>query len=91
MFGKIFNQWATDWKINPLLFWLEFVGTISSIMASVLISVWASSINLFWVFVCWMIGSLSLTITAYIRATGWPMLLMIVYTFFNVIGLYNTL
>ena len=91
MLDKILNQWATDWRFNPLLFWLELVGTFSSIMASVLISLWPGSINLFYVFVCWMIGSVSLTVSAYIRATGWPMILMIVYTFFNLIGLYNTI
>lgn len=91
MIKKILNQWVMDWKHNPLLFWLELIGTVSSIMASVLISVWAGQINLFYVFVCWMIGSVSLTITAYMRSTGWPMLLMIVYTVFNIIGLYNTI
>jgi hypothetical protein len=91
MLNKLFNQWADDWKNHPHLFWLELIGTVSSIAASVIISVWAGTIDLVWVFVCWMIGSLSLTVTAYMRSTAWPMLLMIVYTFFNTIGLYNTL
>lgn len=91
MLDRFFKQWANDWSSNPLLFWLELIGTASSIAASVLISVWTGSIDLFWVFVCWMIGSLSLTVTAYMRSTGWPMLLMIVYTIFNIIGLYNTI
>ena len=91
MFSRISEQWKKDWTENRTIFWFEMIGTLSSITASVLISVWPGSINLFWVFIFWMIGSLSLVASSYMRSTAWPMLLMLVYTVFNLIGLYNTI
>ena len=91
MFDKLIEQWVFDWHNNKLLFWLELIGTVSSITASILISFWPTIINLVWVFVFWMIGSLSLASAAYIRSIAWPMLLMVTYSIFNLIGLYNTL
>jgi hypothetical protein len=88
---RLFDQWKKDWRENRRLFWLEMTGTLSSIVASVLVSFWAGRMDLFWVFLFWLIGSLSLALAAYIRSTAWPMLLMVIYTIFNVIGLYNTL
>jgi hypothetical protein len=88
---RLFDQWRNDWNDNRFLFWLEMIGTTSSIVASMLVSFWAGTMNLFWVFSFWMVGSLSLALAAYIRSTAWPLLLMMVYTIFNVIGLYNTL
>ncbi len=89
MFVEIVEQWKSEWSDRRQLFFLEIIGVISSITASVLISIFQGSINLMWVFVCWLIGSVSMGIAAYLRNIGWPMLLMIVYTFFNIIGLYN--
>lgn len=91
MWNRLIDQWVFDWQNNKLLFWLELIGTLSSIGASVLISFWPTIINLVWVFIFWMIGSLSLASAAYIRSIAWPMFLMVTYSVFNLIGLYNTL
>lgn len=88
---RVIDQWKHDWNTNKFLFFFELIGTASSILASVLISFWPTIINLIWVFIFWLIGSILLTITSYIRSTGWPMLLMITYSVFNIIGLYNLL
>jgi len=85
------DQWKKDWNEHRPIFWLEMIGTLSSIAASVLVSIWANRIDLSWVFIFWMIGSISLAISSYMRSTAWPMILMIVYTVFNLIGLYNTI
>lgn len=91
MFIEIIDQWKSDWSSRRQLFFLEIIGVVSSITASIMISIFQGSINLLWVFVCWLIGSVSMGIAAYLRNIGWPMLLMIVYTFFNIIGLYNSI
>lgn len=88
---RVVDQWAHDWRTNKFLFFFELIGTASSILASVLISFWPTAINLVWVFIFWLIGSLLLLITSWIRSTGWPMLLMLTYSVFNIIGLYNLL
>ena len=90
-FKSIITQWKYDAVHHSKLFILEMIGTLSSIAASVFISIWGNSIGLQTVFYFWLIGSISLAIAAWIRKTAWPMLLMLVYTFFNLIGLYNTL
>ncbi len=91
MLKTLFDQWVNDWKTNKLLFGLELIGTVSSIAAAILISVWPGTINMAWVFLLWMVGSVSLATSAFMRSTAWPMILMITYSIFNIIGLYNTL
>lgn len=91
MWTNLTKQWQHDWQHNRLLCWLELIGTASSITASVLISLWPGTIPLVWVFIFWIIGSVTLSWSGYIRATIWPMTLMLIYTFLNLIGLYNTL
>jgi hypothetical protein len=90
-FKSIVEQWKQDFIHHRGLFILEMVGTLSSIAASVFISFWGNKFGLQTVFYLWLVGSVSLAIAAWIRKTAWPMLLMLVYTFFNLIGLYNTL
>lgn len=91
MISNIFDQWKLDWRTNRRLFNLELIGVASSIAAAILISFFPASISLQLVFVFWLIGSISLAITSYMRANAWPMALMITYTVLNVIGLLNTL
>ena len=91
MLRTLFDQWILDWRESRGLFWFESVGTISSLIAAVLISFWPTAIHLGWIFGFWLIGSGSLAISSFIRNTGWPMILMSTYTVLNIIGLYNVL
>jgi hypothetical protein len=91
MFVKVLARWKSDWNENKLIFWLEAIGTISSLTAAVLISFWPNIINLIWIFSFWLIGSISLAASSCMRQMAWPMILMITYTFLNIIGLYNLL
>lgn len=91
MFSNLVHQWKIDWRENKPLFSFELIGVCSSIFAAILISFWPNIIDLTWVFLFWLVGSVSLAISAWMRATAWPMLLMITYTIFNMIGIYNTL
>lgn len=91
MLQKLTDQWQHDWHNRKVLFFLEVFGTVSSITASVLVSFWPGVISLAWVFLFWLIGSVLLATSAYLRSTAWPMCLMIIYTFLNIIGIYNIL
>lgn len=91
MFQNLITQWQFDWTNRRNLFWLELFGTISSIGASVTISLFHNQVNIFWVFFMWLLGSTSMGICAYLRNIGWPMLIMCIYTVFNIIGLYNSI
>jgi hypothetical protein len=91
MANRLIDQWIIDWRCNKTLFCFELIGTASSICASVLVSFWPNVIDLSWVFIFWMIGSVFLATSAWMRATAWPMFLMVTYTIFNAVGLYNTL
>lgn len=74
-----------------MLFNLELLGVSSSIKAAVLISFFPTAIPLKYVFILWLIGSISLSITSWMRSNAWPMLLMFIYTVLNMIGLINTI
>jgi hypothetical protein len=91
MFNQLVEQWVKDWKYQKITFLFELVGTLSSITASVLISLYPNTINLLWIFIFWLIGSVSLMISSYLRRIAWPFLLMAVYTMFNIIGLFKTI
>jgi len=91
MLSSVFSQWIADWHDRRTLFWFEMVGTVSSLIAAVLISFWPGLIHLSWVFSFWLIGSIALAVSSFMRQAAWPMLLMITYTVFNIIGLWNIL
>lgn len=91
MLSNLLNQWKYDWTNRRYLFCLELFGTISSIGASFTISLFQNHVNIGWVFLMWLLGSISMGICAYLRNIGWPMLIMAIYTVFNIIGLYNAL
>ena len=80
-----------DWKNNKGLFICELIGTISSMLAAALFSFFTKSIDLKWIFMFYIIGSIGLMISSYTRNLLWPTCLMIIYTIFNIIGLYHSL
>lgn len=89
MLNEIIAQWKFDYNNKKIIFYLEVVGTISSIIASFLISTFPETIHLSWVFTFWTIGSISIGTSSYLRKIAWPTLLMLIYTVFNFIGLYK--
>lgn len=91
MLSEVLARWKSDWNENKPLFWLEAIGTVSSLAAAVLISFWPNVINLVWIFSFWLIGSIGLATSSFMRKMAWPMILMITYTVLNIIGLYNLL
>lgn len=91
MISRIFEQWKLDWRNNKCLFNLELAGVASSIAAAILISFFPASVPLQLMFVLWLVGSICLAVTSYMRSNAWPMALMLTYTVLNIVGLFNTL
>jgi hypothetical protein len=50
LISRLFDQWKKDWNEHRTIFWFEMIGTLSSIVASVLVSMWPGRVDLFWVF-----------------------------------------
>ena len=82
--------WASfvcEWKNDPLTVSFETAGTSASILAGVLLSFQIT--GLIPVYVCWLAGSLLLTVSSWRRHNTNLVLLMTFYTVLNVIGLWN--
>ena len=83
--------WITSYKKERKLFWVDAIGTITSILASLEFATGAPSPNLLFVFSFYLIGSACLQYTTYKRNIAWMFLLMSWYSVMNVIGIYNTI
>lgn len=91
MIKQIINYWITTYKENKFLFFLEMIGTLSSIIASLMISFMTLNSPMLLVFIFWLIGSILFTWACYIRKSPWMFFLMIFYSIMNTIGLINIL
>jgi uncharacterized membrane protein YccC len=89
--GDIAIHLGRDWSTNRLAFSLDLLGTIVSILASILIATQTREEPLLLIFVLWLIGSVSLTVSSYMRSHAWMMVLMCYYTTMNAWGLFNIL
>lgn len=87
----IWSFWVDTWHESQFLFWTEAIATAVSVVASVLMGVYAPTPPMLEVFILYLIGSLLLQITMYIRESSWMFLLMSWYTVMNTIGLWNVL
>lgn len=85
------NHWKSDFKNNKMLFWFEFTGTIVSMLASILIALYANNPPMLLIFNLWLYGSIAMSISFFIRRDGSALVLMLWYTGINVIGLTNLL
>lgn len=91
MIKEILKNWQHDWHHQPWVFWLEAMGTVSSILASLLISFLTNSAPMLLVFLCWGMGSMSLFFASKLRKNNWMTMLMLFYSVVNAIGFYNSL
>lgn len=80
---------CTEWQQNPTCILFETVGTVASMLAAVLLSFAITGLTP--VYVCWMVGSLCLTVSSWKRKNINLLLLMQFYTIMNLIGLWNYL
>ena len=86
---KLIQKLRQDWHDQPVTISLEVIGTVTSMVAAVLLSFELT--GLITVYVFWMIGSVSLMISSIQRQNMNLMMLMMFYTIMNMIGFWNYL
>ena len=84
---QLMDKLRQDWRDQPVTVSLEVVGTATSMVAAVLLSLELT--GLIPVYVFWMLGSVSLMISSIQRRNMNLMMLMMFYTIMNMIGLWN--
>jgi hypothetical protein len=91
MFNGIVDNWKKDLRENPLMFWLEMVGTLSCMVAAGMLALTAPHPNLLMVYTAYMIGSSTLAVSSYMRNNGFWVILNLFFFTVDIIGLTNTL
>lgn len=81
--------WRNDFSERPVTAWLEFTGTLVSMLASGLLASFASAPPMWIVFSLWLYGAIAMATAAYLRHNGNVMLLMLWYVGINLIGIIN--
>ena len=87
IFKDIATMWAHTYKTNQLLFWIGAGGTVSSILASLILNITINDPWMWSVLILYTIGSISLGITSYMMRDSWMIMLMAWYTFINTVGM----
>jgi hypothetical protein len=72
-----------------MLFWIGGFGTLTSILASLILNITVNDPNMWVILTLYTMGSISLGITSYIAKDSWMVLLMTWYTFINTVGMYQ--
>lgn len=90
-FDAIIDNWRKDLRDNPVVFWIEMLGTISCMIASGTLAIMAPKPNLIEVYCFYLVGSTSLIISSYMRSNGFWVFLNMFFWCVDVIGLWNTL
>ena len=90
-FSNLLLYLQKDWRENKLRFIIEMIGTMSSITSTITLAVMLEGANLYVVYLLWLVGSFTLTITSYMRGASWMVCLMAIYSITNVIGLLHLL
>jgi hypothetical protein len=84
---ELMQRLRQDWREQPVTVSLEVIGTATSMVAAVLLSLELT--GLIPVYVFWMMGSVSLMTSSIQRKNMNLMMLMLFYTIMNMIGLWN--
>ncbi len=83
----VINHWVKDWKNNKKLFFLEFFGTLLSIVGTVTLSVLSKNPPILIIYSIWIFSSSMLCLSAYKRKASWFFLLMAFNVFMNIVGI----
>jgi len=86
---EIVDFWINSYRQSKKLFWVDTVGTVTSVLASLAMAVGSPMPNMLFVFSFYLVGSLCLQYTTFKRGASWLFTLMTWYTLMNLIGLYN--
>lgn len=87
----ILADWVQSWRNSKFIFWLDAIGVLSSIIASIVFNVGMPYPNLLLTLLLYTVGSIALVTTSYLKHDSWMLTLMGWYTFINFVGLYKFL
>jgi hypothetical protein len=87
LFKGIIQNWITDFKENPLLFWLELIGILGGMIAAGLLALTVPTPPFFLIYTSYIIGSSCLAASSYIRNNGFWVILSCFFIMIDVIGL----
>lgn len=88
--SQITEYWKRTWKESKLFFWFEAVGTVTTVAASFQLAFLTPTPPLLNIFILYLISSVLLQITMYMRGMTWMFIMMTWYTAMNIVGIYNT-
>lgn len=91
IFKGIFDNWVHDFHHNPVLFWLEFVGTLGCVVASSSLAIMAPNPNWYLTYGAYLVGSSTLTVSSYMRNNGFWVVLNVFFATVDIIGLVNVI
>lgn len=91
MFKGILDNWKYDFKHNPVIFWLEFIGTLACIIAAGSLAYQAPHPNMIPIYYAYMTGSLTLAISSYMRNNGFWVVLNMFFFCVDIFGMHNAL
>lgn len=89
--SQVIQHWRNDWATNKPLFFLEMIGTLLNVIATITVTIMASNVPMLLIFCLWIPGAFCLATSSYIRGNAWVFVLMAVYFIFNSLGLINLL
>ena len=93
--NDIINFWKETWAESKLMFFLEFVGAICTLIAATMLAflhipiLWFGLTTKWWVFFFYFISTCCLVRVCYVRHSSWLLLMFMVLTVLNIIGLVN--
>lgn len=90
-FSNLYIYLKDDWNNNRIRFIVEMIGTLSSITSTVTLATMLGAANLYVVYILWLIGSTTLTVTSYMRGATWMVCLMAIYSITNILGFLHLL
>lgn len=82
----IVDFWKQSYHQDKLCFWLEMVGAVLTIAASLTLAVSAAEPDMRLIYPLFFAGSILAVFTYYRRMLVWPLVLMTWFTFVNVFG-----
>ena len=89
IFRDIAHMWVHMYRNSKSMFWIGFVGVLTSMTAALVLNITANDPNMWFVLIMYTFGSVAMGITSYINKDSWMLILMIFYTIMNVIGMTN--
>lgn len=91
MFKDVVQFWKDTWQQSKVLFLAEMIGTVGGMIGAGNLCFMAPDPNLFISFPAYLISSIALLYSCYVRKSSWMMVLMIFYTVTTAIGLWRIL